>query len=197
MPMDNDEVKQYLKNMSENIEYLLGVTVLESWFSVLIAEYEATYGAIRRFPFSVEADVAPGTTFETTVDFTGTDNCCVSPKFRAASDLGSYVKLTLTLNESPVDVPHQWADKQATIDSPLPTHAENTLHNAEDFVRFPKRKVKVKFVNTHPTDTARCFFYTNYLQMDFRQAKVAMQNLFNPILNKVGTMMLVKRFPER
>jgi len=43
----------------------------------------------------------------------------------------------------------------------------------------------VTFINTHPTETARCTFYADYLAMDFNKAKNFAENMFSDFVEDV------------
>lgn len=178
-----------LLQMGYDVYRLMLITLNEYWYTCLLSLYELTT-KLRRHGFLVEADVPPESTYTYEIDLTKTDKACVCPVFYAASDLGPYVKLTNLVNESPVDMEAEWTDKYAAINMPLPSDIPSSLRYGWNYVKFPKRKVKVIFANTHPTETAHCVFYADYLEMNYRYAIHLIKHVYQPMVRELEELML-------
>lgn len=179
----------------DNVECLKNLLTNETWYLCLRRLYESTE-YIEIFGFLVEADVAPSSSYTYSIDLTGTKYCCVCPVYSCSSDLGGYAKLTNLVNEAPTDVlTREWENKYAARNRPMPTDIGPSLKNAYDYVVFPKRKVKVTFTNTHPTETAHCIFYADYMQMELEDALNYMRNIYD-VLTSYAKRMITRERPE-
>ena len=179
------------------ITELRNLTLSEFWYGALLKIYELT-GRINRYGFLVEADVAAGTSYTYNLDLAGTHKACICPKWVGACDLGVYGKLTNLVNESPVDGElvgrhPEWMDKYAARDLPLPTDIPHSLHEGWDYVVFPKRKVKVVFTNTHPSQTAHFIFYADYFETDVDYAVWITEDIYKPFVESLESLILPRR----
>jgi len=187
-------IVEYL-SIAEDVECIKNLLTMQTWYLCLRRIYETT-DLIEIYGFLVEADVPPQSSYTYVVDLTGTKYCCVCPVYVAASDLGSYAKLTNVVNELPVDVQtEKWLNKYAARNRPLPTDIGNLTHG-EDYVTFPKRKVRVTFTNTHPSETAHCVFYADYMQMELRYAQNYTENIYSVLVSYAENMIRYRLIDE-
>jgi len=175
--------------LSDNVDCIRLMTTTEVWYLCLKRVYEIT-DKINIYGFLVEADVPPSSSYTYSIDLTQTNVCCVCPKFLCASDLGGYTKLTNLVNEAPTDFKtKEWENKYAARNRPMPSDMGPSLLYGDDYVVFPKRKVKVVFTNTHPTETAHCIFYADYMEMNIDLALHYMKNIYSFMVKKLLDIM--------
>jgi len=176
---------------AHNIKRLYFLTVTNFWYRVLRIASEMTKD-IKLKGFLVEANVSPSSSYTYEFDLTGTPHACMCPVFVASASLGAWVKLTNLVNESPVDVVEsEWIDKYVAQDLPLATDMPSlATESAYPYVYFPKRKVKVTFKNDHDTETARCVFFADYIQVEKDKGENLIRNIFIPFKREVVNPML-------
>ncbi|RLI83691.1 hypothetical protein DRP04_00800 [Archaeoglobales archaeon] len=143
-----------------------------TWYNCLTRLYELT-DKITTYPFNVEFDVAAGETKEQTIDLTSTDICCIGPIFQCATDIGGYNTLVLKINEEPVDKKiDKWKNKTRTYRMP-------DILASFSLVHIPKRKLKVMFTNSHPTETAHDMFMLECMLVKLDYALKYMTNIYD------------------
>jgi len=148
------------------------ITLNYTWYNCLTRLYELT-DKITTYPFNVEFDVGPNQTKEQTIDLTATDICCIGPVFQCATDLGGYNTLVCTINEEPVDKKvDRWKNKVRTFKMP-------DFITTFTIVHIPKRKLKVTFTNSHPTETAHDIFMLECMLVKLDYALKYMTNIYN------------------
>jgi len=188
MRVASRQLVQRLVKLGYDLESLFMITLNEYWYGCILSIYEMT-DLIEKYGFLVEADVSPGTTFTYEINLVPTPKCCICPRFIVSADLGPYVKFTNLVNEPPVDVPELWQNKYAARNLPCPTDLPYSLHHGYDYVKFPKRKVKVQFTNTHPANTAYCVFYADYLEISYDYGKALLEYVYKPIVDRLRELM--------
>ena len=180
----------WLKQELEDIKYLIEcqrlLTLNEWWYQCLLNLWES--GSIERLGFTVPADVAPGSAYTFDLSLVGTKYSCVCPVLWIVSDLGGYAKCTNIVNLEPVDIKsRRWLNRYALPSVPMPS----TLTQFR-YVRFPKRRVTITFSNSHPTETAHCVFYADYLQMEFNYALKYMENVYAVMVDELNKIIGVR-----
>ncbi len=173
------------------------LTLSEYWYSALTKIYELIKTErVSMVGFTVEADVAPASSYIYELNLTTTETCCICPKFLVCCDLGAYGKMSNLLNEPPVDAKLEekhpgWVNKYAADNIPLPTDIPHSLHYGWDYVCFPKRKMKLTFTNTHPTQTGHFLFFTNYLEVAFDPYAIRLtEMIYMPFIERLEAMVL-------
>jgi hypothetical protein len=173
-----------LNDISERLKCLFYIQVNSNWKHCLDVIYEMTT-RLKKYGFPVPADVPPNSTVKAAnIDLTTTDKCCVCPVFYAGTDIEGKTYLTNLVNRPPVDMKAKWVNKYAAKDMILSVQ-NPALPFSNNYVKFPKRRVEIWFTNYHKTTTAFCWFYAEYLEMDYDDAIWLMENVWEPMVEEL------------
>ena len=170
-----------IKNILETTFYCNLPSV---WYRIVKVAGEMS-GYINPRGLLIEADVPASSSYTYNLDLTATQYICLCPIFTCESEYGGrYSKLTILVNETPVDVKEsEWINKYAHENMPIPTEAP-PLNAAYDFVTFPKRKVKFTFSNSHSSEN-HMVFYTDWFKTTKDWGTNLIENCYRPFKAKV------------
>lgn len=118
-----------------------------------------------------------------------THNC--PTQVYSASLGGSWVTYSCLINEKLKEVKARWRDKWAPPGAPCPTEV-TYVANGDEYVHFPKRKVKDSWSNEHPTETTRVVKYADYLDMNYEYASRLITHVYEPMVDELEKMIMPK-----
>jgi len=182
---------QEIDEISYNLRCLRLLNILQNWYDCLLILYEGT-NKLRRFGYKVIATVEPEGSYTFEIDLTSGDRSCVCPRQIYFAALGSWVTFKCIVNENVREVKSGWRNKWAPPGAPCPTYV-SYLTQGDNYVRFPKRKVKDTWSNEHTSESSRVGKYADYLDMNFKYASDLITHVYEVMVDELEKMIRGRR----